>query len=327
MRRRQVIKLLGGAAAAWPIAASAQQRTKPLVGFLGSDSPDLYGDRLRAFRQGLKETGYVERENVAIEYRWAEGRNDQLPALAADLVRLGVDVLIGTTTPSVLALKTATTTIPIVFLVAGDPVALGLVASLNRPGGNLTGTTILGLEVGTKWLQLSHETVPTATTFAVLINPTSPNLAEAQTNDLQGAARSLGLQIHLLNASTVHDLESAFATIAQVRDGGLVVSSDSWFFAHIERIAALATRYRVPTIFAYREFPAAGGLMSYGADVTGAHRTVGTYAGRILNGEKPADLPVQQSTKLELVINQKTAKALGLTIPLSILGRADEVIE
>jgi putative ABC transport system substrate-binding protein len=183
------------------------------------------------------------------------------------------------------------------------------------------------LEVGTKWLQLLHETVPTATTFAVLINPTSPNLAEAQAKDLQAAALTLGLQIRLLKASTVRDLETAFATIAQLGDGGLIVSSDSWFFAHIERVAALATRYKVPTIFAYRELPAAGGLMSYGADVTGQHRTVGTYAGRILNGEKPADLPVQQSTKLELVINQKTAKALGLTIPLSLLGRADEVIE
>ncbi len=327
MRRRKFIGGLASTAAAWPLAARAQQSALPVVGFLGSDTPDLYADRLRAFRQGLKEAGYVESENVAIEYRWAKGRNNELPALAADLVRLRVGVLVGTTTPSVLALKATTTTIPIVFLVAGDPVALGLVASLNRPGGNLTGTTILGLEVGTKWLQLLRETVPTATTFAVLINPTSPTLAEAQTKDLQGAARTLGLQIHLLNASTVRDLETAFASIAQLRDGGLVVSSDSWFFAHIERIAALATRYKVPTIFAYRELPAAGGLMSYGADVTGPHRTVGIYAGRILNGEKPADLPVQQSSKIQLVVNLKAADALGLTMSPALRLRADEVIE
>jgi putative ABC transport system substrate-binding protein len=327
MRRRRFIALFGGVAATWPLAAHAQQPTMPVVGFLGSDSPDLYGDRLRAFRQGLKETGYIERENVAIEYRWAEGRNDQLPALAADLVRLRVNVLVATTTPSVLAVKAATTTISIVFLVGGDPVALGLVASLNRPDGNLTGVTILGLEVGTKWLQLLHEIVPTATTFAVLINPTSPNLAEAQAKDLQGAALTLGLQIHLLNASTVPDLETAFATIAQLRDGGLVVTSDSWFFAHIERIAALATHYKVPTIFAYRELPAAGGLISYGADVTSPHRTVGIYAGRILNGEKPADLPVQQSSKIQLIVNLKAANALGLTVPPALLVRADEVIE
>jgi putative tryptophan/tyrosine transport system substrate-binding protein len=326
MKRREFITLIGGAAA-WPLAAQAQQPAMPVIAFLGSDSPELYADRLRAFRQGLKETGYIESENVAIEYRWAKGMNNQLPALAADLVRLRVAVLVASTTPSVLALKAATTSIPIVFFVAGDPVALGLVASLNRPGGNLTGTTALTLEVGTKWLQLLQETVPTATAFGVLINPTSPALAEAQTKDLQAAARTLGLQIYLLNASTDRDFETAFATIAQLRAGGLVISSDSFFFAHNELLAALATRYKVPAIFGFREFPTAGGLMSYGADVTDPHRTIGDYVGRILKGEKPADLPVQQSTKVQLIVNLKTAKALGVTVPPALLIRADEVIE
>jgi putative ABC transport system substrate-binding protein len=327
MQRRKFIKILSSAAAAWPVGVRAQQPAMPVIGFLGSDSPDRYERRLQAFRQGLKETGYIERENVAIEYRWAEGRNNELPALAADLVRLRAAVLVASTTPSVLALKAATTTIPIVFFVAGDPIALGLIASLNRPGGNLTGTTALTVEVGTKWLQLLREAVPGATAFAVLINPTSPNLAKSQTEDLQGAARTLGLQIHVLNASTDRDFEAAFAAIAELHAGGLVVSSDSFFFAHVERLAALATRHKVPAIFGFREFPAAGGLMSYGADVTDQHRTIGTYAGRILKGEKPADLPVQQSTKVQLIVNLKAAEALRLTMPPTLLARADEVIE
>jgi putative ABC transport system substrate-binding protein len=264
---------------------------------------------------------------VAIEYRWATGKNDQLPALAADLVRLRAAVLVASTTPSVLALKEATASIPIVFFVAGDPVALGLVARLNRPGGNITGTTAMTLEVGTKWLQLLHEIVPTATAFAVLINPTSPDLAEAQTKDLQAAARTLGLQIHLLTASTDRDFGTAFATIAELRAGGLIISSDSFFFAHIEHLAALATRYKVPAVFGFREFTTFGGLMSYGADLTDQHRTIGGYVGRILKGEKPADLPVQQSTKVHLIVNLKTAKALGLDVPAALVARADEVIE
>jgi len=327
MRRREFITLFGSAAVTWPLAAQAQRPAMPVIGFLGSDSPDLYTDRLRAFRQGLKEAGYIESQNVAIEYRWAKGRNDQLPVLAADLVRLGVAVVVASTTPSVLALKGATTSIPIVFFVAGDPVALGLVASLNRPGGNITGTTAMTLEVGTKWLQLLQETVPTATAFAALINPTSPALAEAQTKDLQAAARTLGLQIHLLNASTDRDFGTAFASIAELRLGGLVISSDSFFFAHIELLAAQARRHKVPAVFGFREFPTAGGLMSYGADLTDQHRTIGSYVGRILNGEKPTDLPVQQSTKIQLIVNLKTAKEFGLTMPLSLLLRADEVIE
>jgi len=327
MRRREFITLIGSAAVTWPLAAQAQRPAMPVIGFLGSDSPDLYTDRLRAFRQGLKEAGYIESQNVAIEYRWAKGSNDQLPVLAADLVRLGVAVVVASTTPSVLALKGATTSIPIVFFVAGDPVALGLVASLNRPGGNITGTTAMTLEVGTKWLQLLQETVPTATAFAALINPTSPALAEAQTKDLQAAARTLGLQIHLLNASTDRDFGTAFASIAELRLGGLVISSDSFFFAHIELLAAQARRHKVPAVFGFREFPTAGGLMSYGADLTDQHRTIGSYVGRILNGEKPTDLPVQQSTKIQLIVNLKTAKEFGLTMPLSLLLRADEVIE
>jgi ABC-type uncharacterized transport system substrate-binding protein len=325
--RREFITLLGGAAAAWPLIARAQQAAMPVVGFLGSDSPDLYADRLRAFREGLKETGYIEGQNVAVEYRWAQGQNHQLPALAADLLRGRVAVVVASTTPSVLALKAATTTVPIVFFVAGDPVALGLVASLNRPGGNLTGTTTLTLEVGPKWLQLLHEMVPTAASFALLVNPSSPELAEAQSRDLRAAAGKLGLQLHVLHASTDRDLDTVFANLAQLRADGLVISSDSFFFTRSDQLAALAARHAVPTIFGFREFAASGGLMSYGASVTDQHRTVGVYTGRILKGEKPVDLPVQQAAKVELIINVKTAKALGLTVPLSLLARADELIE
>ena len=327
MKRREFVTLLGGAAAAWPLATRAQQPAMPVIGFLGSDSPDLYADRLRAFRQGLKETGYIEGQNLATEYRWAESRNDRLPALAGDLIRRQVAAIVTSTTPSVLALKEATATIPIVFFIAGDPVALGLVASLNRPGGNLTGTTTLTLEVGSKWLQLLQEIVPTASTFALLVNPTSPALAEAQSRDLQAAARTLGLQIHLLRAVTDHDFDAVFASLVGLRAGGLVISSDSFFFTRSEQLAALALRHAVPTIFGFREFAAAGGLISYGGSIADAHRWLGVYTGRILKGEKPADLPVQQATKIELIINLKTAKALGLTLPISLLGRADEVIE
>jgi putative tryptophan/tyrosine transport system substrate-binding protein len=326
MIRREFITLLGGAAAVWPFGASAQPAT-PLIGFLGSDTPELYADRLRAFRKGLSEIGYVEGRSLTVEYRWAEGRNDQLPALAADLVRRKVAALVTSTTPAALALKTATATIPIVFFVAGDPVALGLVASLNHPGGNLTGTTTLTLEVGSKWLQLLHEMVPAADSFALLVNPTSPALAEAQSKDLQVAARSLGLRLHMLQASTDPDIDAALAAVGQLPAGGLIISSDSFFFTRSERLASLSARHAVPTIFGFREFAAAGGLMSYGADLADAHRWIGIYTGRILKGENPAELPVLQATKVELIINLKTAKALGLTVPLPLLGRADEVIE
>jgi putative ABC transport system substrate-binding protein len=326
MRRRDFIVLIGGTAA-WPIEARAQQPALPIVGFLGSDTPELYADRLRAFRRGLKDAGYIESESVVIEYRWANGDNNRLPALAAELVGLRVAVLVSSTTPAALALKAATTSIPIVFFIGGDPVALGLVGSLNRPGANVTGTTALTLEAGKKWLQLLQEAVPTATDFAVLINPTSPNLAEAQTKDLQEAARSLNLRIHFLNASTEREFQTAFSKIAELHAGGLVISSDSFFFAHIEQLAALAAQNRVPAIFGFREFPAAGGLMSYGADLADQHRTIGGYVGRILKGEKPADLPVQQSIKVQLIVNLKAAKTLGIKMPQTLQVAADEVIE
>ena len=327
MRRREFITILGGAAAAWSLAARAQQSTIPVVGFLGGESPDLFADRFRAFRQGLKETGYVEGQNLVIEYRWAEGHNDRLSAFATDLVRRQVAVIVVDGTPGSLAAKAATAAIPIVFFVAGDPVELGLVASLNRPGGNLTGTTTLTVEVASKWLELLHELMPTTSTVALLINPTSPALAEIQSRDLQAAARNLGMQVHLLEASTDRDFDAAFARLVQLRAGGLVISSDSYFYAHSEQLAALARRYAVPAICGLREFAMAGGLMSYGASIPDAYRRIGVYTGRVLKGEKPADLPVQQATKIELIINLKTAKALGLTVPLPLLGRADEVIE
>jgi putative ABC transport system substrate-binding protein len=326
MKRREFIAL-SSAAAAWSIEARAQQIALPAVGFLGSDSPELYADRLRGFRRGLKDAGYIESENVVIEYRWANGDNNRLAALAAELIGLRVNVLVSGTTPAALALKAATTSIPIVFFIAGDPVALGLVESLNRPGANITGTTALTLEAGKKWLQLLQETVPSATEFAVLINPTSPNLADAQTKDLQAAARNLNLRIHLLNASTEHEFETVFAKITELHVGGLVITADSFFYAHIEKLAALAAQNKVPAIFGFREFPAAGGMMSYGADLADQHRTIGGYVGRILKGEKPGDLPVQQSIKVQLVLSLKAVKTLGLTLPQTLQVAADEVIE
>jgi putative tryptophan/tyrosine transport system substrate-binding protein len=325
--RRRFMTMLGGAAAAWPRAARAQQPTIPQVGFLGSDSPDLYAERLRAWRQGLKETGYTEGQNVAIEYRWAEGRNDRLPALAVDLIRRPLTAIVTSTTPSTLAVKAATTTLPIIFFVAGDPVALGLVAGLNRPGSNLTGTTTLTVEVASKWLQLLHELIPTARSFALLVNPTSSALAEVQSRDMQAAARILGLDVQVLHAATDRDLDFAFSRLKELRVGGLVISSDSFFFTRSQQLAALAARHAMPAIFGFREFTHAGGLMSYGGSVIDAHRLLGVYTGRVLKGERPADLPVQQATKVELIINLKTAKALDVSIPITLLGRADEVIE
>ena len=328
MRRRDFIKTIAGSAAAWPLTARAQQPSKlPTIGFIGSDSPDPYADRLRAFRLGLKSTGFTESQNVAIEYRWAEGRNDKLPALTADLVSRQVAVIVAPTTPSILAAKAATKTIPIVFFTAGDPIDLGLVTSLRRPDSNLTGATTLALEVGQKWVQLLHEMVPNAPSLALLINPTSPNLAEAQSRDLQTAAHSLGLQLHVLQASTDRDFDSAFASVTRLRAGGLVISSDSFFFSQSHQLATLAVQHAVPSIFGFREFVTAGGLMSYGGSIAESFRWVGVYTGRILKGEKPADLPVQQSTKIELFINLKTAQALGLEVPPTLLTRAEDVIE
>jgi len=326
MRRRNFIALLGGTAA-WPLAARAQQAAMPVIGFLHGASPGPYAPFLAGFHQGLKETGYTVGRNVAVEYRWAEDRYDRLPALAADLVDRHVTLIAAPTTPSALAAKSATTTIPIVFLVGGDPIAIGLVASLARPGGNLTGVTNLTAEVGPKRLEMLRAVAPTATTIALLVNPKSPDLAEPQVQELQVAARGLGLQLHVLNASTEREIDAAFATLVQLRADGLVIVPDATFTNQAEQIAALALRYRVPAIFQYPEFTAAGGLMSYGSNLRDMLRLSGLYTGRILKGEKPADLPVQQATKVELIINLKTAKALGLTMPTALLVRADEVIE
>ena len=327
MRRREFIALLGGTAV-WPLAARAQQPTLPVIGFLSSASPELWTDRLRGFRQGLSESGYVEGRNVTIEFRWAEGQNDRLPTLAAELVRGQVSVIaaIGST-PAALAAKTATSTIPIVFTTAADPAAVGLVASLNRPGGNVTGVTTLSAELASKRLELLHEVVPMATIVALLVNPTSTNLAESAVTELQAAARTLGLQLHVLHASTKRDFDMAFASLAQLRAGGLVITADAFFTSQMEQLAALAVRHAVPTIYQWRKFVTAGGLMSYGGDVTESDRLAGLYTGRILKGEKPADLPVQQASKVELIINLKTARALGIRFPLPLLARADEVIE
>jgi putative tryptophan/tyrosine transport system substrate-binding protein len=325
MNRREFITLLGGTAA-WPLAARAQQSAVPVIGFLNSQSPGGYAPIAAAFHQGLSEIGFVEGQNVAIEYRWAQGRNDRLRALAAELVRRQVAVIAAAGSSSALAAKAETTTLPIVFSAAVDPVAVGLVASLDRPGGNVTGVTDLSVELRQKQVEMLHELAPTATVLAALLNPTFPG-SETQSRDLQAAARKLGLQLHVVHASTERDFDPTFAAMVQLRAGLLVIGADPFFFGHRDQIAALAVRHRMPAIFFLREFASVGGLMSYGPSVTDIYRQVGIYAGRILKGEKPADLPVQAPTKYELVINLKTAKALGLTVPDSLLARADEVIE
>jgi ABC-type uncharacterized transport system substrate-binding protein len=313
--------------AAWPLSAGAQQPAMPVVGFLNGSSPSGDAPMAAAFRQGLSEAGYIEGRNVTIEYRWAEGHYDRLPELAADLVRRKVTVILATTTTAALAAKAATTTIPVVFETASDPVKLGLVASLNRPGGNLTGVTNLGVEIGPKRLELLHEIIPTATTFALLINPSDPTLAEPTTRDVRASARTLGVQLQVVSATTDNEIEHAFASLAKLGVGGLVIGSDAFFSSRSERLASLAVRYAVPAIYYRREFAVAGGLISYGSAGGEVDRLAGIYTGRVLKGEKPADLPVQQATKVELYINFKTAKTLGITIPLPLSGRADEVIE
>jgi putative ABC transport system substrate-binding protein len=325
-RRRAFITLLGGATA-WPLAAGAQQPKLPVIGFLHGASPAPYAPFLPGFHQGLKEIGYTAGGNVTIEYRWAEDRYDRLPALAAGLVDRHVTVIAAVgSTPAAFAAKAATTTIPIVFLVGVDPVAVGLVPSLARPGGNLTGVTNLTAQVGPKRLEMLHAVVPTAT-IALLVNPKSPELSDPHLQELQVAARGLGLQLHVLNASTEREIDTAFANLVQLRAGGLVIAPDAVFTTRVEQLAALALRHRIPAIYQYPEFTAAGGLMSYGNNLRDMLRLSGLYTGRILNGEKPGDLPVEQATKVELIINLKTAKALGLTMPTALLVRADEVIE
>ena len=327
MRRRKFIRLMGGAAVAWPVTARAQQSAMPVIGFLNAASPDSYARMVAAFRQGLKEAGYVEGQNVAIEFRWAEGRNERLPALAADLVRRQVAVIAATTTPAALAVKAATTTVPIVFEMGGDPVELGLVASLNRPGGNVTGVTQTNVEVAPKRLELLHELVPTAGVMVLLVNPADPTIAGPYTRELQAAARTLGLDLQVLNASTERDLDAALAKLLQLRAGGLVISPGAFFSSRIEPLAAWTLHHAVPAIAHWREFVVSGGLLSYGAHIMDAYRLAGSYTGWILKGQKPGDLPVQQLTKIQLVINLKTAKALGISVPLTLSGRADEVIE
>ena len=328
MRRRDFVKLIGGGLTAWPRLADAQHSVMPVIGYIGTGSRESDAFRLPFFHQGLSETGYVEGRNVLIEYRWAEWHNDRLPALAADLVRRQVSVIaVPASSGGALAVKAATKTIPAVFYIGLDPVALGLVASLNRPGGNLTGVTGWNVIVGPKRLQLLHELAPSATAMALLINPSSPELAEADSKEQRAAASALGVQLHVLQAIDDSDFDTVFAKVVELRAGGLVIGTDSLFNTWKERLAALSISHRVPTIHQYREFARAGGLMSYGTDTSDLSRQVGVYTGRILKGEKPADMPVQQATKVELVLNLRTAKIFGLTFPETLVARADEVIQ
>ena len=324
MNRREFITLIGSAVAS-PLVARAQQPTMKVVGFLNAASPQDYQRPLAAFLKGLGEAGYIDGHNVAIQYHWAEGHNDRLPAMAADLVHKQVTVIAATTTPAALAAKAATSTIPIIFETGGDPINLGLVASLNRPGGNVTGAASLAVElVAAKGLELLHELIPAARVIGLLINPSDPAAAEPQEKAVLSDARTLGLEIHVLNASSERDLDEVFAKLAQLGAAGLVISAGVLFSSHAQQLAALAARYAIPAIYTRREFAEAGGLLSYGSNITESYRLAGIYTGRILKGDKPAELPVQQA---KLVINLKAARALGISVPLSILGRADEIIE
>ena len=325
MKRRKFITLLGGAAA-WPLAARAEQAALPVIGYLNFGSPESDASRLTGLRRGLSESGYVEGRNFVMEYRWAGNQADRLPALAADLVQLQVTVIVEAGVVPALAAKAATTSTPIVFLVGADPVQLGLVASLNRPGGNLTGFNAYSGEFGAKALALLHELVPSAATIGLLENPNNP-ISELTTRDVLAAAPVLGLKVQILKASTDREIDAAFVSLAQAPTGALLVANDFFFNNRIERLIELAARHAIPTMSTQREFVVAGGLIGYGTSLTEQYRQVGLYAGRILKGEKPGDLPVLQATKLELVINLKTAKALGLQIPDRLLALADEVIE
>ena len=327
MRRRDFIKVIGGGLAAWPRLADAQHSVMPVIGFLtaraSADAPQF----LAAVRQGLKDKGFIEGQNVAIEYRFAGDHNDQLPAMAADLVHRQVSVIVAATTPAALAAKAATTTVPIVFQAGADPVQLGLVASLNRPGGNVTGVTNLSIGLATKRIELMRQVMPDATVIAMLVNPRNLTIATSEMDDARAVQPQLGVRIHFLQASTISDIDAAFAKVVELRTNALAIGAYPLFISRPDEIAALATRYGVPAIHPLRAFAAAGGLMSYGSDFTDTYKLAGAYVGRILKGEKPGDLPVQQSTKVELIINLKTAKALGLNIPNMLIGRADEVIE
>ena len=327
MRRREFITLLGGAAVAWPLAARAQQGAMPVIGYLSSLTQADSAHFDAALRRGLSDMGYVEGRSIAIEYRWITESYDPLPAMAADLVRRQVAVIAATSTPAALAARATNTTIPMVFETGGNPIELGLVTSLSRPGGNVTGVTQSSVEVAPKRLELLHELLPKVQVMALLVDPTDSSTAKTTASDVAAAAHSFGLQLHVLHASSDSDFEGVFAKLNQLGAGGLVVAGGPFFVSHREQLAAMALRRGVPVAFQHREFTAAGGLLSYGSDITDAYRLTGIYTGRILKGDKPADLPVQQATKVELYINLKTAKALGITVPLTVSGRADDVME
>jgi putative ABC transport system substrate-binding protein len=328
MRRREFIALLGGAATTWPLPVLAQQAgAKPVIGFVSSLSRKNWEGPLSAFLKGLSEVGFVDGRNVSIEYRWAEGQFDRLPDLAADLVNRQVSVIAATGTPAALAAKAATTTIPIVFETASDPIQIGLVTSLNRPGANVTGVTQLTVGLVPKEMELLRELFPKARVMALLVNPSDPAVAETESREVQSAASTLGLELNILNASSERDFDVAFENVARLRADALVIGTDGLFTSLSEQLAALAVRHAVPAVYKGRNFAAAGGLLSYGSDLADTYRLAGGYTGRVLKGDKPADLPVQQATKIELFINLKTAKALGLNVPLTLLGRADEIFE
>ncbi len=326
MKRREFISLLGGATVAWPMAARAQHSAMPVIGFLNPGSSDSVMPHLHAFRDGLNQNGFIEGRNVGIEYRWAQGRSEQVPALAAELVRKNVNVIVVTGVGATLAAKTATSSIPIVFFVGADPIETGLVTSLSRPRGNLTGVTNLNLDLTRKRIELLHDLLPHATTLALLFNPANPT-AEILSRDLHQAATALGIQLHVLHAKTETDISAAIANLDQLRASGLIIGADAFFNTRSKQLGALTLQHTIPAIYQFREFTEAGGLMSYGGSLTEGHRVTGLYAGRIIKGEKPGDLPVQQFTKIELIINLKTAKVLGVNIPLPLIARADEVIE